>query len=838
MDEELIEDKFAALRRRSEEILQGQPANLADLSAAAIQALIHNLQVHQIELELQNEELRAAQLEIQAARDRYADLYNFAPVGYFTLDVSGVIGEANMTGASLLGVDRSALMGVPLTRFVVKEDQERYAVYRVQLGQSEGSQTTEVRLVRPGGAEFYALLEGLAVYDGQGKFKQTRLTLSEISERKRAEEQFRLVVEASPQAIILVGQDGKIRLVNTQAEMLFGYAREELIGQVVEMLVPQEFRAVHEHDRKTFLTAPSARPMGAGRDLFGLRKDGSQVPLEIGLNPIDTPAGTWVLASVLDITERKLAETTLWASQEQFRQVVVSISDHIYVTEVTAAWTLKNRYISPNVEVLTGYGPEKFIANWSFWSSLIHPADQGLAAAQLERLRQGQSSEAEYRFIRAGGEIIWVRDSGRVEQEGQATIIYGVVGNITPHKQAEEALRRYVERLRNLHEIDVDIVAARSPAAIAQTTLKRLRRLIPCRQASVTLFDFEMQEAVILAAEVGPDSLVQTGLRQPLEPDWIAALQRGQTLVVEDTLALAQPTPSIKTLLAEGIRSYINVPLIAGDELMGVVNLASDRSGAFNAEPIEIAEEVTRLLAVALQQARLHEQVNSARERLETLSHRLLEAQETERRHIARELHDEIGQNLSMVKIDLQNLQQLPQARSLAAQFDESISIVERALQQARTLSVELRPSLLDDLGLIPALRWYIDRQAQRGGFTARFVAAPLEGRLSPVLETVCYRLVQEALANVVRYAQAGQVEVELQPRQAELCLFIRDDGLGFNVAAALKQALRGTSLGLLSMQERVLLVGGQLKIKSTPRQGTVIQARLPLKYAPPPQFD
>src|SRR6185295_11081938 len=118
----------------------------ADLSAADIQALIHNLQVHQIELELQNEELRAAQLELQAARDRYADFYNFAPVGYFTLDANGAIVEANLTGARLLNVARSALVGVPLTRFVAKEDQDKYAVYRVGLGQSQEPQTIEIRL--------------------------------------------------------------------------------------------------------------------------------------------------------------------------------------------------------------------------------------------------------------------------------------------------------------------------------------------------------------------------------------------------------------------------------------------------------------------------------------------------------------------------------------------------------------------------------------------------------------------------------------------------------------------------------------------------------------------
>jgi PAS domain S-box-containing protein len=157
------------------------------LSAADIQALIHNLQVHQIELELQNEELRRVQLDLQAARDRYADLYNFAPVGYFTLDGNGAIVEANLTGARLLNVARSALIGAPLARFVAKEDWDKYAVYRVGLGQSQEPQTVEIRLVRQADAPFHAQLEGVAVYDQAGRFTQSHIAVSDITERVRAE---------------------------------------------------------------------------------------------------------------------------------------------------------------------------------------------------------------------------------------------------------------------------------------------------------------------------------------------------------------------------------------------------------------------------------------------------------------------------------------------------------------------------------------------------------------------------------------------------------------------------------------------------------------------------
>ncbi len=141
-------------------------------------------------------------------------------------------------------------------------------------------------------------------------------------ERQQSDQQFRLAVEASPGAIILVNQTGKITLVNAQAETLFGYTREELLSQTVEMLVPQQVTGPHVHDRDAFFAAPTARPMGAGRDLYGRRKDGRQVPVEIGLNPIQTNEGRFVLASIIDITERKQAEAEIHKMNRELEQRV------------------------------------------------------------------------------------------------------------------------------------------------------------------------------------------------------------------------------------------------------------------------------------------------------------------------------------------------------------------------------------------------------------------------------------------------------------------------------------------------------------------------------------
>ena len=226
--------------------------------------------------------------------------------------------------------------------------------------------------------------------------------------------------------------------------------------------------------------------------------------------------------------------------------------------------------------------------------------------------------------------------------------------------------------------------------------------------------------------------------------------------------------------------------------------------------------------------------LKESRQRLQVLSRRLVAVQETERRHLARELHDEIGQALTVAELNLQALLQSPGTEALAPRLKESLEVVDRVLEQVHDLSLNLRPSMLDDLGLEPALRWYTDRQAALAGLQAEVRADPLEQRLDPMIETECFRVAQEALTNVVKHAKAHTVTVELTRNDEQLHLSVRDDGVGFDVASVRERAVRGASLGLLSMEERATLAGGGLQYHASPGQGTEVHAWFPLKWAHP----
>jgi len=237
--------------------------------------------------------------------------------------------------------------------------------------------------------------------------------------------------------------------------------------------------------------------------------------------------------------------------------------------------------------------------------------------------------------------------------------------------------------------------------------------------------------------------------------------------------------------------------------------------------------ELSTVLAMALYKHQAETRLRNTTRQLRALSRRVLEAQEQERRRVAIELHDELGQSLTAIKINLQ-LGERFKDQALPDLYQENIRIVEEALQQVRSLATGLRPSMLDDLGLAPALKWMAEQSASRGGFAVQFDHERALERLAPEVETACFRIVQEALTNITRHAQASKVQINFGRDAGDMVLTVTDDGLGFDAAAMYERATTGASLGVLGMQERAKLLGGQLGIRSRPGQGSTVELRCP----------
>ncbi len=206
-----------------------------------------------------------------------------------------------------------------------------------------------------------------------------------------------------------------------------------------------------------------------------------------------------------------------------------------------------------------------------------------------------------------------------------------------------------------------------------------------------------------------------------------------------------------------------------------------------------------------------------------------MQVQEEERSRLARDLHDEVGQLLTALKIDLQDIQHGEVGEARFGSLTDSLELVDRLLTQVRSLALDLRPSLLDDLGLVPALRWYVNRQAERNGWILSLSLERIAERIPAPIEVSCFRVVQEALTNIAKYAKAKTVDLTLCRQDQDVTLIIQDDGVGFDVMLAKQRALGGQSIGLLGLEERVRLAGGSFVISSVPGEGTRLELCFPL---------
>jgi|GEM_PF-3796316 len=301
----------------------------------------------------------------------------------------------------------------------------------------------------------------------------------ESSDRQGAEEKFRLVVEGSPNAMVIVDQAGKIVLVNAQTERYFGYRRSELIGQPVEILVPERFHRQHRDHLNRFFEKPESRMMGVGRDLLARCKDGSEFPVEIGLNPINTAEETLVLSIIVDITDRKRAEEQLLTSS----RVVEQSPNAVLVTNAAG----RIEYVNPKFTDVTGYGTEEVIGQNPriLQSSRTSPE----VYQEVWRLiSSGKEWRGELRDRKKNGELFWVRQSISSIKDGNGAITHyvSIMEDITVHKQVEEALKESEARFRQMADMAGEWIWEQDPEGC----------YIYCSAAVKAIVGYEPEEVV------------------------------------------------------------------------------------------------------------------------------------------------------------------------------------------------------------------------------------------------------------------------------------------------------------------------------------------------------
>lgn len=533
----------------------------------------------------------------------------------------------------------------------------------------------------------------------------------------------------------------------------------------------------------------------------------------------------------LDVTERvkirldleHKAEQALLESEERFRGLMASISDHIYVTEVTPEGGYRNIYISDHVEPLTGYSSEELLKNWRLWSTqIIYPPDAGVAAAQLARLTAGQSSEVEYRLVRRDGQVIWVRDSARVHAESPAAkVIYGLVSDITLRKRTEEEIRqlneeleqRVLDRTRELSAL-YEVTAVASQVLDQETTLKlSLARVLAAMRSQVGFIHLldEEGQTLRLVTEQGLLPEVAVGLKiKPFGKDLISQIVEGGEMVVIPNITSTSSWPQMAAM--PGLIAYAGVPIRVSGQHLGVLSVFGTQEQQFSVEEVALLASIADQVGVLVENARLRQQA----ERTAIIE---------ERNRLARDLHDAVTQSLYSLTLFAEVGREQTLAQDLASlerTLTQIGTISQQALKEMRLLVHELRPLDLQQEGLVGALHRRLSAVERRANTKARLIVEDWM-ELPALMEEELYRIAQEALNNALKHTGATAVNVYLRMLEGHVEMEVVDNGDGFQFE---KIQSRG-GLGLTSMRERAEKLGGALLINSAPGMGTRVKVRV-----------
>jgi len=293
-----------------------------------------------------------------------------------------------------------------------------------------------------------------------------------------------------------------------------------------------------------------------------------------------------------------------------------------------------------------------------------------------------------------------------------------------------------------------------------------------------------------------------------------------------------QPCPCLSTTKTPHLACHATVPLKSRRQVWGAMHLACTDPGCFTPAQLRLLTAIGGQIGMAVDNAHLAEtQRRQSIRRL--LLDSVLKAQEEERKRIARELHDELAQNLAVLIRDLEDVtapSETPGMSRLQGRIRDTRTLARRILEQTRRLIFDLRPSALDDLGLLPALRHYAQHHLEAARINVQITVSGAKRRLPPEIETALFRIAQEAITNVVRHANATQVQLDICFETNQITLAVADNGIGFNPNAPPQAAGDNPRVGLLGMRERAELLGGTLKITGQPGVGVSVQAKIPLE--------
>jgi PAS domain S-box-containing protein len=647
---------------------------------------------------------------------------------------------------------------------------------------------------------------------------------------RESEARFRVMFENSHDLLAVADKNGKAIWANPVWQKTLGYTQEAQ-GHPTEK--------VHPDDRARVSKAWQAMERGES-DITNLEyryktASGDYIFLETTVREIMVRGNPLLYVIAHNITERKQAEGAV-QQERDFAESLIETAQAIVLLLDTEGRIIR---FNPYMEEISGYRLEEVQGKDWFTTFLPEHDQECIHALFLEAIGDVQTRGNVNPIITKDGrerEIEWY-DKTLKDTEGNVFGLLAIGQDITERIRAEEEIRDQRDRAKMLAEASQVFANAGLEFQILLETVVRLTVELIGEACIITLVSEDGQwlnpvafhhsnseaRALMHALLVSVPSRVGEGLvgrvAQTGQPLFIPILESKQARALFDSEYCSH-------LEHLGVHSLLIVPLRVQNRVIGTLCLSRDHLALpYTADDQILSQNLADQAALAIENARLFEAERAAREQLRNLASYLQTAREEERTYIAREIHDEFGQVLTALKMDLSWLsKRLPAEASLPQKVEAMSDLVDSAIQTVRHIATELRPGLLDDLGLVAALEWQAQEFTDRTGLECELHLGEEELILSRDLSTDLFRIFQETLTNVARHAKATKVQVELDNTPDELVLMVCDNGQGITE----NQISNPKSLGLMGMRERVRFRGGKITFQGIPGRGTTVTVRFP----------
>ena len=635
--------------------------------------------------------------------------------------------------------------------------------------------------------------------------------MTALAEPELTGDVMRAVVDAAPDALLIMDDRGLIQLVNSRAEALFGYHRGELLGREVETLIPARFRGVHTANRLRYRASPAVRAMGSGLSLHGLRADGVEIPVEISLSPLHTIDGLRVIATIRDITDRTLAEARLRSSEEAFRIAFEQAPIGIAVTDISKP--TDRRIVRANAALAKMLGYEATELDGRSFADISHPDDlksDAVAAAGMNDGTLGVDVR-EKRYRHADGHYVWVELHANVvhDSSGASDKTLSHVVDVTTRKEIDAEREQRTRFVDALAEISKTLLAGDSPDSAQSAIAAQARSLLEADASAIAILDDNAGLVRIVATD-GPSGvpLNATYLTEAAQTERILSDGRARRAEVRRSPITSGALPGVADI--EG--AAVGAPLRMSREQPAVV-WVSRHSGRpdFDDRDVQVLASYTAQVSIALELAN----ARSDQQRLALVE---------DRERIGRDLHDLVIQNLFAVGLSLQAVASRVVDSGVSSRLVDAVASIDNTIIQVRTTIFQLGTPRDDSSVGVRQQIVRVLRDARPGlGFEPRL---RLDGLIDTIPDATAEHLLAtltEALSNIVRHARATIVEVVVERIDDDLVLRIRDNGIGIS------KLPHHEGRGLDNIVDRARTLGGSASISAPAEGGTMVTWQVPI---------